>query len=95
MTAGHVGHPRASSRPPPMPHPAGALVDIVGKPADANLPIVGHLQQRTMLVRGQNNIDVWGHDAERMATVADRGNPVQDRHRASPRPRWFATARWT
>ena len=49
--------------------PAGALVDIVGKPADANLPIVGHLRQRTMLVRGQNNTDVWGHDAERMATV--------------------------
>ena len=49
--------------------PAGALVDIVGKPADANLPIVGHLRQRTMLVRGQNNVDVWGHDADRMATV--------------------------
>ena len=49
--------------------PAGALVDIVGKPADDKLPIVGHLRQRTMLVRGQNNVDVWGHDAERMATV--------------------------
>ena len=24
--------------------------------------------QRTMLVRGQNNIDVWGHNADRMAT---------------------------
>lgn len=49
--------------------PAGSLVDVVGKPADANLPVVGHLRQRTMLVRGQNNVDVWGHDAERMATV--------------------------
>jgi hypothetical protein len=49
--------------------PAGSLVDIVGKPVDANLPIVGHLDQRTMLVRGQNNIDVWGHDADRMAAV--------------------------
>jgi hypothetical protein len=48
---------------------SGALVDVVGKPADANLPIVGHLNQRTMLVRGQNNTDVWGHNAERMATV--------------------------
>jgi len=49
--------------------PAGALVDVIGKPADAALPIVGHLNQRTMLVRGQNNIDVWGHNADRMATV--------------------------
>lgn len=47
----------------------GTLADVVGKPVDANLPIVGHLHQRTMLVRGQNNIDVWGHDAYRMACV--------------------------
>lgn len=57
--------------------PAGALVDIVGKPVDANLPIVGHLRQRTMLVRGQNNIDVWGHDAERMATVLSEEIPYR------------------
>lgn len=49
--------------------PTGALVDIAGKCADPNVPVVGHLSQRTGLVRGQNNIDVWGHDAERMATV--------------------------
>jgi hypothetical protein len=49
--------------------PSGALVDIIGRPADANLKLEGHLKQRTMLVRGQNNIDVWGHDADRMATV--------------------------
>lgn len=57
--------------------PAGALVDIVGKPVDANLPIVGHLRQRTMLVRGQNNIDVWGHDADRMATVLSEEIPYR------------------
>ncbi len=57
--------------------PAGALVDIVGKPVDANLPIVGHLNQRTMLVRGQNNIDVWGHDADRMATVLTEEIPYR------------------
>jgi hypothetical protein len=35
---------------------------------DENLKdILGHLSQRTMLVRGQNNRDVWGHDADRMA----------------------------
>jgi hypothetical protein len=48
--------------------PAGALVDIVGKLADPKqAPLEGHLRQRCMLVRGQNNIDVWGHDADRMA----------------------------
>jgi hypothetical protein len=57
--------------------PAGALVDVVGKPADANLPIVGHLNQRTMLVRGQNNRDVWGHDAERMAAVLSEEIPYR------------------
>ena len=50
-------------------NPAGSLVDVVGKPADAAIPIAGHLNQRAMLVRGQNNTDVWGHNADRMATV--------------------------
>lgn len=48
--------------------PAGALADLIGKLADPKqAPLEGHLRQRCMLVRGQNNIDVWGHDAERMA----------------------------
>jgi hypothetical protein len=47
----------------------GSLVDIVGRPADANLKIEGHLRQRTSLVRGQNNIEVWNQYAERMATA--------------------------
>jgi hypothetical protein len=49
----------------------------VGKPVDANIPVVGHLRQRTMLVRGQNNIDVWGHDADRMATVLTEEIPFK------------------
>jgi hypothetical protein len=49
--------------------PAGALVGIHGKPTDSKLQVVGKLDQRTMLVRGQNNVDVWGHNADRMATV--------------------------
>jgi hypothetical protein len=57
--------------------PSGALVDVVGKPADANLAIVAHLRQRTMLVRGQNNVDVWGHDADRMATVLSEEIPFR------------------
>ena len=40
-----------------------------------NVPVVGHLAQRTMLVRGQNNIDVWGHDADRMAVAVTEEAP--------------------
>ncbi|MFN0021270.1 MAG: PPC domain-containing protein [Pirellulaceae bacterium] len=48
--------------------PAGALADVIGKLADPKQPpLEGHLRQRCMLIRGQNNTDVWGHDADRMA----------------------------
>ncbi len=56
---------------------AGALVDVVGRPVDPNLKIEGRLKQRTMLVRGQNNVDVWGHDADRMAMVVTEEAPFQ------------------
>jgi hypothetical protein len=55
--------------------PAGALVGIVGKTVDEKLGVVGRLNQRTMLVRGQNNVDVWGHDADRMAAVLSEEIP--------------------
>jgi hypothetical protein len=42
---------------------------LIGRPVDKNLKLAGHLSQRTMLVRGQNNRDVWGHDADRLATA--------------------------
>ena len=47
----------------------GSLVDVIGRPADANLKIEGHLRQRTSLVRGQNNIEVWNQYTERLATA--------------------------
>lgn len=49
--------------------PAGALANLVGKSLDPNVPIEGGFQQRSMLVRGQNNRDVYGHDADRMAVA--------------------------
>ena len=55
--------------------PAGALIGIIGKAADPKLNVVGLLDQRTMLVRGQNNVDVWGHNADRMATVLGEAIP--------------------
>jgi hypothetical protein len=38
---------------------------------------VGQLAQRTMLVRGQNNRDVWGHDAYRMASAVTEQVPFE------------------
>jgi hypothetical protein len=55
--------------------PAGALIGILGKATDPKLNVVGQLDQRTLLVRGQNNVDVWGHNADRMATVLAEAIP--------------------
>lgn len=55
----------------------GKLTDLIGKPDDANLKIEGHLNQRTMLVRGQNNIDVYGHNADRMAVAVTSEVPFK------------------
>ncbi|HEX5499541.1 MAG TPA: hypothetical protein VFX03_09955, partial [Thermomicrobiales bacterium] len=41
----------------------------IGRPADANQKIEGHLEQVTGLARGQNNVLVWGHTAHRMAAA--------------------------
>jgi len=49
--------------------PAGALVEVVGTPVDEKVKVPSQFKQRTLLVRGQNNRDVWGHDADRMAAV--------------------------
>lgn len=55
----------------------GALADLVGRTTDPNLKVEGHLNQRTMLVRGQNNIDVWGHNADRMAVAVAEEVPFK------------------
>ncbi|MBI3837609.1 MAG: PPC domain-containing protein [Planctomycetia bacterium] len=55
----------------------GALVDIVGRHADPNQKIEGHLRQRTSLVRGQNNIEVWNQYAERLAAAVTQEAPFK------------------
>jgi hypothetical protein len=57
--------------------PAGSLAQVIGRPADENIGVVGQLSQRTMLVRGQNNRDVWGHTADRMAAVVTEAVPFE------------------
>jgi hypothetical protein len=56
-------------------NPAGAMVDVIGRPVDANLKFEGHLLQRTQLVFGQNNIDVFGQWGERMVTAVTEAAP--------------------
>ncbi len=56
---------------------AGSLVDIVGRPTDANQAIEGHLVQMTSLVRGRNNIHVWRHRTERMACAVAEAVPFR------------------
>jgi hypothetical protein len=56
---------------------AGALVDVIGRPTDSKIQVEGHVEQVTGLVRGQNNILVWGHTAHRMATAITAEAPFK------------------
>lgn len=53
----------------------GSLVDVIGRHTDPNVPVEGHLLQTTSMVRGQNNIHVWDHFTERMATAVTEDSP--------------------
>jgi len=56
----------------------GALVAVRGRPTDEKLQdVVDRFSQRQMLVRGQNNRDMWGHDAERMAVALADESPFK------------------
>jgi hypothetical protein len=48
----------------------GKLVDLTGSvTANPETTVVGHLTQRSQIIRGQNNVDVWGHYADRLAVA--------------------------
>ncbi len=55
----------------------GTLAEVIGRSADENLNIEGGLNQRKMLVRGRNNVEVWGHTADRMAAVVTETLPFE------------------
>lgn len=55
----------------------GSLADVIARTTDPNNKVEGRLRQRCMLVRGQNNIDVYGHDAFRMATALGADVPFK------------------
>lgn len=60
---------------------ADAPIDAALSPLQAETvsadrpPVAGTLAQRTMLVRGQNNRDMWGHDAKRLAVSVGEAHP--------------------
>jgi hypothetical protein len=54
---------------------AGSLADVVGRPVDEKIKVEGHILQDTLLVRGQNNRKVWGHEAYRMALAVTEEAP--------------------
>ena len=54
----------------------GSLVDVIGRATVGPTRLEGHLKQRTSLVRGQNNREVWNQYTDRMATAVTRAAPV-------------------
>ena len=54
---------------------AAALVDVVGSHKEGATIIEGHLSQRTSLVRGENNREVWNHHTNRMAAAVTDAVP--------------------
>ncbi len=55
--------------------PQGALVDIIGRCKEGERTIEGHLAQRTLLIRGDNNREVWVHKSQRMAAAVTEPVP--------------------
>lgn len=53
------------------------LVDLQGTAVVGETTITGGLRQHTPLVIGENNRDMWGHDAERMAVSVSGPAPFQ------------------
>lgn len=54
---------------------AGSLADVVGRPVDEKVKVEGHILQDTLLVRGNNNRKVWGHEADRLALAVTEEVP--------------------
>jgi hypothetical protein len=59
----------------PDAQPDAALADLIAETLPDGPGIKGGLQQRTMLVRGQNNRDVWGHDSQKLSIAVTEALP--------------------
>jgi len=54
---------------------AASLVDITGKHKDGDHSVEGRLLQTTMLVRGDNNREIWNHHGNRLAMAVTEAVP--------------------
>ncbi len=52
-----------------------SLTSLIGETLPDGAGVKGSFLQRTMLVRGQNNVDMWGHDSNRMALAVTKAIP--------------------
>ncbi len=55
--------------------PAAALANLIAETPPDGAGVQGFLNQRTMLVRGRNNRDMWGHNANRLAVAVTKELP--------------------
>ncbi len=55
--------------------PDAALADLIAETLPDGAGVRGQLDQRTMLVRGQNNRDMWGHNASKLAIAVTQKLP--------------------
>ena len=55
--------------------PAAALADLIAETSPDLGSIQGTLNQRTMMVRGQNNRDMWGHNATKLSIAVTEKLP--------------------
>jgi hypothetical protein len=55
--------------------PQGTLVDVVGRHQEGGRTIEGRLVQKTMLVRGDNNREVWNYVSNRVAVAVTEPAP--------------------
>ena len=54
----------------------GKLVDLVASlKLTPEQTLNGHLEQRNQIIRGQNNVDVWGFDGDRLAVAVTEPAP--------------------
>ncbi|MCA9191055.1 MAG: PPC domain-containing protein [Planctomycetales bacterium] len=53
------------------------LVHLGARLNSENTDIIGQLDQRTLLVRGQNNRDMWGFNSDRLAVAITKQLPFQ------------------
>ena len=51
------------------------LANLIAQTPEGGTQVSGTLNQRTMLVRGQNNRDVWGHNASRLSVAVTEKLP--------------------